>query len=460
MTVPYWNPKLHIIPHQGWLNDPNGLCQFRGTYRFYYQYGPDWPEDDLKYWGQYSSADLVHWKDEGTALSPDIPEDRTGVWSGCTYVEHGAASDGGDLMRVYYTGNVKYPGEHDYAHEGREQNTIEVTSEDGVTFSPKRILMRNADYPANCTKHVRDPKVWREQDGSYRMLLGTRLMDDRGAVLVYRSDDGDDWTLHHVVNSQEPFALVWECPNDVRLEGHEYLAVCPQGVQTNNPSFHFQNLWQAGYFSLEAPLDETTIVDERGFVEWDHGFDFYAPQTFVDDAGRTILVGWMGVFDQRYTATPEGMDWCHCFTLPRRLSRGEDGLLRQWPVTEIDGTRGTSQPLEADIPLTLPGLAQDIVLEGITGTGQLTLGDALVVAFDRDTLSLTFSDPAIGAGRDRRTAPIDHLDDLRVIVDGSTVEVYANGGSTVFSTRWFPKSDTLTVISTFDATGIAYELVP
>jgi len=39
--------------------------------------------------------------------------------------------------------------------------------------------------------------------------------------------------------------------------------------------------------------------------------------------------------------------------------------------------------------------------------------------------------------------PLDggKLDDLRVLVDGSTVEVYANGGATVFSTRWFPHGE-------------------
>lgn len=29
------------------------------------------------------------------------------------------AQDGGDLLRLYYTGNVKEPGEHDFVYEGR-----------------------------------------------------------------------------------------------------------------------------------------------------------------------------------------------------------------------------------------------------------------------------------------------------------------------------------------------------
>ena len=34
-------PKYHISPEQGFLNDPNGLAQFRGKYHVFYQWLPD-----------------------------------------------------------------------------------------------------------------------------------------------------------------------------------------------------------------------------------------------------------------------------------------------------------------------------------------------------------------------------------------------------------------------------------
>ena len=51
--------KFHLMPKTGWLNDPNGLCQFHGTYHIYYQYTPFEPTGELKLWGHYTTKDFV-----------------------------------------------------------------------------------------------------------------------------------------------------------------------------------------------------------------------------------------------------------------------------------------------------------------------------------------------------------------------------------------------------------------
>ena len=35
-----WRTKFHAAPPVGWLNDPNGLCQYQGVYHAFYQYSP------------------------------------------------------------------------------------------------------------------------------------------------------------------------------------------------------------------------------------------------------------------------------------------------------------------------------------------------------------------------------------------------------------------------------------
>ena len=442
---------FHVAPKTGWLNDPNGLCQFRGTYHAFFQYNPVWPNIDTKYWRHFTSTDLLHWKDEGTSLVTDIAEDRNGVFSGSACVRRGMASDGGDLMCLYYTGNVVDKNDPeagiDYVHTGRQANEILVTSEDGINFSEKSVLLRNSDYPDVCTLHVRDPKVW-EQDGRVWMLLGARDLDDEGMVLLYGSDDGRTWSIKSQVYSQNKFGYMWECPNIVQIDGKDFLAVCPQGLPDEVD--RWQNLWQAGYFPLEGSILDTVLVDETTFVEWDLGYDFYAPQVFVDDSGRTILIGWMGTFEDNRTSSPEGMPWAHCLTVPRELTVGEDGLLRQNPVSEMEAARGEAIPLHASKHVAIDEHRADIVLTGIEGVGALVLDDnAVEIAYTGEKLEVSFGGADVAGGRIDRQVPLTHLEDLRVLVDTSAIEIYANGGETVFSTRWFPKADMLKVEASF-----------
>ena len=442
---------FHIAPKTGWLNDPNGLCQFRGTYHAFFQYNPVWPNIDTKYWRHFTSTDLLHWKDCGTPLVTDIAEDRNGVFSGSACVRRGMASDGGDLMCLYYTGNVVYKDDPeaniDYVHSGREANEILVTSEDGVNFSEKSVLLRNSDYPNVCTLHVRDPKVW-EQDGRVWMLLGARDQDDEGMVLLYGSDDGREWHIKSQVYSRNKFGYMWECPNIVQIDGHDFLAVCPQGLPDEVD--RWQNLWQAGYFPLPGSILDTVLVDETTFVEWDLGYDFYAPQVFVDDSGRTILIGWMGTFEDNRTSSPDGMLWAHCLTVPRVLTVGDDGLLRQNPAPELEAARGEALPLHASKHVAIDEHRGDIVIKGIEGVGALALDDnAIEIAYTGEKLEVSFGNEKVAGGRIDRQVPLDHLDDLRVLVDTSAIEIYANGGATVFSTRWFPTADMFKVEASF-----------
>ena len=107
-------------------------------------------------WGHFASNDLVRWHvvGEGFAIAPDTPDEASGAYSGCAVpIEAG--------VRLYYTGNVKEPGDFDYVREGRRSVQILVESPDCHRMGEKRVLLRNADYPALCTRHVRDPKVWR-----------------------------------------------------------------------------------------------------------------------------------------------------------------------------------------------------------------------------------------------------------------------------------------------------------
>ena len=75
-------PIYHYVNPEGNLNDPNGLCFWRGRWHLFYQAYP--PEDPRQHWGHAVSDDLVHWRDLPLAIYPS-PEEK--VFSGTTLVE-------------------------------------------------------------------------------------------------------------------------------------------------------------------------------------------------------------------------------------------------------------------------------------------------------------------------------------------------------------------------------------
>ena len=45
-----YRQRFHLMPPVGWLNDPNGLCQFHNVYHAFFQYSPFDPQGGLKLW--------------------------------------------------------------------------------------------------------------------------------------------------------------------------------------------------------------------------------------------------------------------------------------------------------------------------------------------------------------------------------------------------------------------------
>ena len=63
-----WRLKFHLMPPQGWMNDPNGLCYFGGKYHVFFQYQPEDAQGGSghpKVWGHYAGEDFLHMQFEG-----------------------------------------------------------------------------------------------------------------------------------------------------------------------------------------------------------------------------------------------------------------------------------------------------------------------------------------------------------------------------------------------------------
>jgi hypothetical protein len=157
------------------------------------------------------------------------------------------------------------------------------------------------------------------------MVLGARTRDGRGCVLRYVSDDLLKWEYEKTYWGDDG-SYMWECPDEFVLGTKRFLSVSPQGL--THGKYLSQNIYSSGYFSLEGDSPVT-------YREWDAGFDFYAPQSFIAPDGRRILIGWEGIGDIPYTNPTIGLGWQHCLTLPRELSLSENGYIRQMPVREL-----------------------------------------------------------------------------------------------------------------------------
>lgn len=432
-----WRLRFHLMPPVGWLNDPNGLCQYQGVYHVFFQYSPFSARGTDKFWGHYTSCDLTEWTYEGTALVTDEAFDKDGVYSGSAYVENGE-------MYLFYTGNVKQPGSHDYILTGREGNVIVTKSSDGICFGEKRLLLTNSQYPETYSCHVRDPKVFRK-DGKYWMVLGGRKKDGKGAVLVYQSTDLAGWEYCTELGAAEAFGYMWECPDLFELDGRQFLSVCPQGLARGR--YEAQNVYASGYFTVDGDFRDGCALER--FEEWDKGFDFYAPQTFEDESGRRILIGWAGLPDieAEYTNPTVERGWQHALTVPRTLTCC-NGKLLQYPVSELERLRGQERKAAVgkrqEAP---PAFDLEISLSEHAGRLEVTIADGMRFAWDGREAVLAFESleaagSDIGKGRTVRRARVSGLTEVRVLADTSLAEIYLNRGETVFTTRYYPENGT------------------
>lgn len=419
-----WRQSLHLEPPCGWLNDPNGLCFFGGYYHVYFQYSPDNADGSgRKCWGHYRSKDMLKWEFTGTVLFPDTPDDKDGVYSGCAVVQD-------DVLHIFYTGNVKEDGEHDYIISGRGANVIHVTTKDGINMSRKEVLLRNNDYPDFCSCHVRDPKVWRK-NGSWHMVLGARTTDDKGCVLFYTSDDLISWE-YSGSEAIPNFGYMWECPDLFELNGNKYLSVSPQGLEYDE--MKYQNVYQSGYFQYDNGL--------KKFTEWDMGFDFYAPQTFDAPDGRRIIIGWFGIGDIPYLNPTVSLGYQHCLTFPREITADKDGILLQNPIKELLTLRQekyilkNSESKKVTLPFELTA--------NVCGSFSIQI-ETLRLDWNGKIFEMQFADDNLGGGRTVRKLFLDKCCDIRLIADKSSVEIYLDGGRKVLSSRFYPETEDISV---------------
>ena len=404
-------------------------------------------------WGHATSPDLVHWTEQPVAIPATATEH---VFSGC------AVRDGDRLVAVYTS--------VDPATQVQSQS-LATSSDGGATWQrhPKNPVLDIG------STQWRDPKVFRhsgsgESAADVWVMVLVRAADL--VVEVRRSWDLLDWERTGTVGPYEAPASVaagepfhWEVPDLVRLpvvgEPGRREWVLLLSVNPGGPAGGSGQAYAVGRFDGRTFVPDPLPGDAFGPFSWaDHGPDFYAASTFsgLPDTDPPVWIGWMSnwLYADRTPTHP----WRGAATLARTLALQEvDGTLRlvQHPV--LPAGREVSWPssvlpaaalLRVEVRVPPGGTAGVDVLaaaDGAERTRVLVVRPAdgpphLVV--DRTRSGTTAVHPAFPAAI---TAPLPGVrpgrdgmlsTTLDVVVDTSSVEVFAAGGATSVTALVFP----------------------
>ncbi len=430
-------PRYHFVPPGGLLHDPNGALYWDGRYHLFYQFWPPYVSthrswSEAMHWGHAVSEDLIHWTDLPVALSPEGgPED--GCYSGQSLVE-----DDRVILMYFGTeaGNCVATAEGPFLTdiERHPENPV-IPLEEGVPYD------------------VFDPCLWRE-DGTYYSLSGG-VSDGGTAEFLFESENLADWAYLGPLIEDKAHTDPGEdgsVPNFFALDGSHVLLFFSH---TRGPQYYV-----GGY----DPSDHTFEIESHGRLN--HGpiehSNLHAPSVLEDDVGRRVAFFNIVEGREDWAANP-GEGWAGVVSLPRRLALG-DGDLRVAPVEETKTLRENHRRVESrQIPANEEWAVPDIGAKSLELRARIAVQNAQEVGLsvlrspggkERTTVSYQPAVSSVEIDTSRSTehpealartpeiGPLSLADgevlDLRVFVDRSVVEVFANGRQSL-TTRVYPE---------------------
>ncbi|MED4228092.1 glycoside hydrolase family 32 protein [Neobacillus cucumis] len=446
-----YRPQFHFTPESNWMNDPNGMVYYEGEYHLFYQYHPYSTVWGPMHWGHAVSMDLIHWEHLPIALYPDK---NGAIFSGSAVVDWKDSSgffNGGTGLVAIFTS----------ADGPVQTQSIAYSTDKGRTW---KIYEGNPVLIEESCPDFRDPKVfWHEELNKWIMILA---VGDH--VRIYLSDDFKSWDFASEFGREAgSHEGVWECPDLFELPiGETNIKKWVMLVSIGNDDAHPEGS-RTQYFIGE--FDGKTFVNDNpdDTVLWvDYGRDNYAGVTWSDTLEeRRVFIGWMS--NWKYANITPTKEWRSAMTLPRELSLIStlEGIrLAQTPVKEIENIRKEKRewkdliihPNSENILSDCTGKEIEILaefeLDSATEFGfevRASNEEKTLIGYDATKQEL-FIDrehsgessfhPLFACRHTARLQPVGNRVSLRLFVDWSSVEVFANSGETVMTDLIFPSS--------------------
>jgi sucrose-6-phosphate hydrolase SacC (GH32 family) len=428
-----YRPGYHFtIPEgQGMPFDPNGAVYWKGRYHLFYIF-----QDRRGHnWGHVSGTDLFHWRHHPTGLV-------SGMFSGNCFIN----KEGRPTMCYHQVGqgNAMAVALDDELNEWKKLDTNPIT--------PKT----SPGDPNHGKYRSWDPYGWLEGDTYYAIFGGEH------PGIVKASSLGGPWRYvgDLMANSVEGVSINEDvsCADFFRL-GDRQMLLC---ISHRLGCRYYLGEWKGEQFHPQFH-EKMSWVDNS----------FFAPESLLDDRGRRIMWAW--IFDAPGFKMRTEHGWSGTMSLPRVLSLGKDGRLRMNPPEEIallryNGQRRTNLKVAPDADLPLRGIEGQSLEVDLTmaGRGASRFGlkvctspggeEQTVIYYDVAEKRLKVDTTRSSVGESPKgveAGPFElgggeHLD-LRVFVDKSVVEVFANGRQAVMR-RVYPTRPDSTGVSLF-ATG-------
>lgn len=446
-----YRPAFHHTPLYGWMNDPNGMFYKDGRWHLYYQYNPYGSKWQNMSWGHSSSPDLINWEHHPVALRPDGLGD---IFSGsCIIDSDNTAGFGEDAVVAMFTSAGK-----------SQMQSLAVSHDDGETFEM---------YPANpvltLETEARDPNLFlNKETGLWTLILAHALEKE---MLIFTSPDLKEWTLSDAfgkgLGAQDG---VWECPDLIELpvdggDMTKWILICnlnPGGPFGGSGIQYFTGEFDGKKFIAD------TLEDGSVATKWlDYGKDNYALVSWHNAPDmRHEVIGWMS--NWQYAAEVPTKQFRSANTLPRslKLFTGRDGQVyaSNAPSPEVaelrldkvvsskqisvgSGMKTWKLPVQnngiCEINLSLKtkeAESVEFLLANAAGEKvSMTYNPAdATLSFDRTQSGITdFSGefPAV------TVAPLHGNKgelSLRIFVDTSSIELFADEGRSVMTNLVFP----------------------
>jgi fructan beta-fructosidase len=445
-----YRPQFHFSPPANWTNDPNGLVYHDGEYHLFFQHNPYGNVWGNMSWGHAVSRDLVHWEHLPVALRAEGEE---AIFSGSVVVDESNRSGLGTAadppMVAVYTS----------ARPGSQAQALAYSTDRGRTWT---------EYAGNPVLDIgssefRDPKVfWHEPE--QRWVMAVALPVER-TVALYASRNLIDWEKLSEFGPANAVGGGWECPDlfPLAVDGSSgkqkwvlIVSLNPGAIAGGSGTQYFVGDFDGTHFR----------ADHKQRSSWlDYGKDNYAAVSWngVPD-GRRLIIGWMS--NWQYADLIPTSPWRGAMTVPRQLrleTIGGRPRLVQEPAPELRAVRGDlihrgdgrplpegtqalgdharGETLEIEAVLRAR-TARELGLEVRVGADQATaIGydvRAQELYVDRTLSGDTgFSSRFPGVQR----APLQLRNGelrLRILVDRSSVEVFADRGQVVLTDQVFP----------------------